>query len=84
MEGFIADPKLQDTFTSAESMAAGMYRVATSGTIPLRAPLSEPAWTVVKAACDDVMKELDETKELCFGVNNEGLDKTATFLRDSF
>ncbi|KAH7325093.1 short-chain dehydrogenase/reductase-like protein SDR [Stachybotrys elegans] len=84
LEGYILNPDSQKTFTSAENMAAGMYRVAASGDIPLRAPLSEAAWTVLKTECELVSKELDGVKELCLSVDNSGTNESGAFLRSTF
>ncbi|KAI0139489.1 short-chain dehydrogenase/reductase-like protein SDR [Hypoxylon sp. NC0597] len=85
MEGYIMSPDSYKTWTPAEKVAAGMYQVvarAKDKPIPIRLPLTEGAWQVLKAEIAAVDRELEEVKELSLSVEVDDANKTGQFLID--
>lgn len=85
MEGYVRSPKSQMTFTPAENIAAGMYRVVSLGSkIPVRVPLSEAAWMVVKTEAEEVVREMEAVKDLSLGVDENIANDSGAFFRKTF
>ncbi|KAI1411869.1 short-chain dehydrogenase/reductase-like protein SDR [Hypoxylon sp. FL1857] len=83
IEGYIMNPDVQKTWTPAERVAAAMFQVvarAKDKPIPIRLPLTEGAWQVLKADVAAVDKELEEVKELSFSVEINDANKAGQFL----
>lgn len=76
---------MQATWVPAEHVATAMYEiVARKQAIPIRFPTGAPAWTVIKAECDEVSKALDEIKDLSFSVDDGSINKSGEFLKQTF
>ncbi|KAF9873289.1 BCL4p [Colletotrichum karsti] len=59
LEGYVKSPDMQATWAPSENVAAAMYEVvARKQAIPLRLPTGVPAWSVIKAECEEVDKAL--------------------------
>ncbi|KAI0169621.1 short-chain dehydrogenase/reductase-like protein SDR [Hypoxylon sp. FL1284] len=87
IEGYIKNPDFQKTWTPADRVAAAMYQVvarAKSKPLPVRLPLTEGAWQVVKADIAAVDKELDEIRELSVSVEIDDANKAGQFLIDNY
>ncbi|OHW97440.1 short chain dehydrogenase [Colletotrichum incanum] len=85
LEGYVKSPDMQATWAPSENVAAAMYEVvARKQTIPLRFPTGAPAWTVIKAECEEVDKALLEIKDLSFSVDDGSINKSGDFLKKSF
>ncbi|KFA55957.1 hypothetical protein S40293_04038 [Stachybotrys chartarum IBT 40293] len=85
MEGYVRNPNSQTTFTPAENIAAGMYRVVSLGSIiPVRVPLSKAAWMIVKTEAEEVVREMDAVKELSLGVDGNIANDSGAFFRKTF
>ncbi|TGJ83735.1 hypothetical protein E0Z10_g5025 [Xylaria hypoxylon] len=87
LEGYINDPAMQKTWTPAERVAGAMYQVvalAKSRPLPIRLPLTEGAWQVVKNEVAAVDKELDKVKALSLSVEIDGSNKAGQFLVDNY
>ncbi|KAI1128170.1 retinol dehydrogenase 8 [Nemania abortiva] len=87
LEGYVKDPAMQKTWTPAERVADAMYTVvelAKSKPFPMRLPLTEGAWSVVKNEVAAVDKELDEVKALSLSVEVDGANKAGDFLINNY
>lgn len=87
IEGFIKNPEIQKTWTPAERVATAMYQVVARSkdkALPMRLPLTEGAWQVIKADVAAVDKELDEVKELSLSVEIDQANKAGQFLIDNY
>ncbi|KAI1171711.1 short-chain dehydrogenase/reductase-like protein SDR [Nemania sp. FL0916] len=87
LESYVKDPNMQKTWTPAERVAGAMYEVvarATTQSIPMRLPLTQAAWDVLKAEVTAVEKELNEVKELSCSVEIDDANKSGQFLKDTF
>lgn len=87
MEGYVTSPDMQKTWTPAERVAGAMYRVVARGKqkpLPIRLPLTEGAWQVIKAEVAAVDKSLDEIKELSVSVEIDGANQAGQFLIDNY
>ncbi|KAF2965262.1 hypothetical protein GQX73_g8301 [Xylaria multiplex] len=87
LEGYVKDPAMQKTWTPAERVANAVYQVvalAKSKPLPMRLPLTEGAWHVVKNEVAAVDKELEEVKELSLSVEIDDSNKAGHFLTDSW
>ncbi|KAI1107632.1 short-chain dehydrogenase/reductase-like protein SDR [Jackrogersella minutella] len=87
IEGYITSPEMQKTWTPAERVAAAMYELvgrAKDKPIPIRLPLTEGAWQVVKNEVDTMTKELEEVKELSLSVEIDNKNKVGQFLIDHY
>ncbi|KAI1822453.1 retinol dehydrogenase 8 [Xylaria intraflava] len=87
LEGYVRDPNMQKTWTPAARVALAMYKVvvrARDTSIPVRLPLTEGAWQVIKAEVAAVDKELDEVKELSLSVEVDDANQAGQFLTDNY
>lgn len=85
LEGYVKSPDMQATWAPSEQVAAAMYEVvARKQPIPLRFPTGAPAWTVIKAECEEVEKALIEVKDLSFSVDDGLINKSGEFLKKTF
>ncbi|KAI0835730.1 NAD(P)-binding protein [Hypoxylon sp. FL0890] len=87
IEGYITNPDVQKTWTPAERVAAAMYRLVARSKdkpLPLRLPLTEGAWQVLKGDIAAVDKELDDIKELSISVEVDDRNKAGQFLMDNY
>ncbi|TDZ61843.1 putative oxidoreductase [Colletotrichum trifolii] len=85
LEGYVKSPQMQETWVPSENVAAAMCEIVTrKQAIPQRFPTGVPAWTVIKAKSEEVGKELDEIKDLCFSVDDGVVNKSGEFLGKTF
>ncbi|KAI1773197.1 NAD(P)-binding protein [Hypoxylon cercidicola] len=87
IEGYIKNPDIQKTWTPAERVAAAMYQVVARSKdkpLPMRLPLTEGAWQVIKADIAAVDKELEEVKELSLSVEINDANKAGEFLIENY
>ncbi|KAI1751959.1 retinol dehydrogenase 8 [Xylaria castorea] len=87
LEEYVKDPERQKTRTPAERVAGAMYQVvvlAKSKSLPMRLPLTEGAWQIVKNEIAVVDKELEEFKALSLSVEIDDANKTGQFLLDNY
>ncbi|KAI0876415.1 short-chain dehydrogenase/reductase-like protein SDR [Hypoxylon argillaceum] len=87
MEGYVKDPEMQKTWAPAERAAGAMYEVVARAkdiSIPMRLPLTQGAWAVIKAKIAAMDKELDKFKELSLSVEIDDANKLGQFLQDNF
>lgn len=87
IEGYIKSPDMQKTWTPAHRIAAAMYQVVSHSNhkpLPMRLPLTEGAWQVVKAEVAAVDKELEEVKELSLSVEIDTANQAGQFLIDNY
>ncbi|KAH9986875.1 NAD(P)-binding protein [Xylariaceae sp. FL0662B] len=87
IEGYIKNPDIRKTWTPAERIAAAMYQVVARSKdkpLPIRLPLTEGAWQVIKADIAAVDKELEEVKALSFSVEIDDANKAGQFLMDNY
>ncbi|KAI0149591.1 retinol dehydrogenase 8 [Xylariaceae sp. FL1272] len=87
LEGYVKDPNMQKTWTPSETVAGAMYEVvarAATKPIPMRLPLTEGAWNILKAEVASVDKELDEVKDLALSVEIDNANRAGDFLQESF
>lgn len=76
---------MQATWAPSEHVAAAMYEVVSrKQVIPLRLPTGVPAWSVIKAECEDVEKALLAVKDLSFAVDDGSINKSGEFLKNTF
>ncbi|KAI0424389.1 retinol dehydrogenase 8 [Xylaria sp. FL1042] len=86
LEAYARDPSMQKTWTPAERVADAMYQVislAKSKPLPVRLPLTEGAWKVIKNEVDSVSKELEEFKALSVSVEIDDANKSGDFLMEN-
>jgi len=87
LEGYIKDPNMQQTWTPVERVAKAMYQVvalAKTKSLPIRLPLTEGAWQVIKAEVASVDKELERVKPLSVSVEIDDANKAGQFLVDNY
>ncbi|KAI1305541.1 retinol dehydrogenase 8 [Xylaria venustula] len=87
LEGYVKDPAMQSTWTPAERVAGAMYQVVALSKekpLPVRLPLTEGAWQVIKAEVAAVDKELDEVKALSVSVEIDDANQAGQFLVDNY
>ncbi|OTA61604.1 short-chain dehydrogenase/reductase-like protein SDR [Hypoxylon sp. EC38] len=87
IEGYITNPDIQKTWTPAEKVAAAIYQVVARSkdkSLPIRLPLTEGAWQVIKSEIAAVNKELEEFKELSVSVEINDANKAGQFLMDNY
>ncbi|KAI1364422.1 retinol dehydrogenase 8 [Xylaria arbuscula] len=87
LEGYVKDPAMQKTWTPAERVANAMYQVvvlAKTKSLPIRLPLTEGAWSIVKNEVAAVDKELEEVKALSLSVEIDDANKAGQFLMDNY
>ncbi|KAK5628456.1 hypothetical protein RRF57_004171 [Xylaria bambusicola] len=78
---------MQKTWTPAERVANVMYQVvalAKSKSLPIRLPLTEGAWNVVKNEVAAVDKELEDIKALSLSVEIDDANRAGQFLMDNY
>lgn len=86
IEGYIKNPDYQKTWTPAERVATAMYQVVARSKdkpLPMRLPLTEGAWQVIKSDIAAVDKELEEIKALSLSVEIDDANKAGQFLMDN-
>ncbi|KAI1195877.1 hypothetical protein F5X97DRAFT_326105 [Nemania serpens] len=87
IEGYVKDPAMQKTWTPAERVASAMYQVVVLSKgkpMPLRLPLTEGAWQVIKAEVAAVDKELDQVKASSVSVEIDDTNKAGQFLEENY
>lgn len=87
IEGYIKNPDSKKTWTPADRVAAAMYQVVARSKdkpLPMRLPLTEGAWQVVKADIAAVDKELEEVKALSLSVEIDDANKAGQFLINNY
>ncbi|KAI0115680.1 hypothetical protein GGR51DRAFT_503751 [Nemania sp. FL0031] len=87
IEGYVDDVNMQKTWSSAERVAGAMYEVvmcAREKSLPMRLPLTQGAWSVVKNKVIAVDKELEEIKDLSLSVEVHNENKLGQFLQEKF
>ncbi|KAI1438063.1 short-chain dehydrogenase/reductase-like protein SDR [Xylaria sp. CBS 124048] len=87
LEGYVRDPNMQTTWSPPSKVALAMYNLvarAKDTPIPMRLPLTEGAWHVMKAEIASVDKELDEFKELSLSVEVNNGNQSGQFLQDNY
>ncbi|KAI0145602.1 NAD(P)-binding protein [Xylariaceae sp. FL1272] len=85
LEGYVFNPEMQKTWTPAERVAGAMYQVvAREKPMPVRLPLTQGAWDVVKNEVAAVEKELEEVKALSISVEVDDLNLAGQFLKDNY
>ena len=63
----MVNPQSREGWAEPEAVAAAMYRVVSRGErIPIRVPLGQDAWNMIRADVDGAKNELEEIKEVSF------------------
>lgn len=82
LETYILNEDNRKTWSSPESVAAGMYEVVSRcQIIPLRVPLGPDAWGLMKEEIKHIDQELDELKDLSCHVGSGQQLESIDFLR---
>ncbi|RWA12183.1 hypothetical protein EKO27_g2939 [Xylaria grammica] len=87
MESYVKNPDMQKTWTPPERVANAMYQVvalAKSKPLPVRLPLTEGAWHVIKNEVAAVDKELEEVKALSLSVEIDDANRVGDFLVNNY
>jgi hypothetical protein len=69
--GYILSPGASAKWARPEALAPAMYAVASQNSkFPLRVPLGQDSWTVLRSKIETLGKEFDSVREISESVSN--------------
>ena len=82
MLSYMFSEKLRETWAEPSAIAAAIYVVVSRGQrIPIRVPLGSDSWGMIAKDLEDTKKDLDELKDISFGVGDAKQFESIEFLR---